>query len=164
MDLDKKLKDITRARKRLNEEQGRVARNNARRAMMKALKEARAALDKEFPVIRGKAKPRRKTPAKPPRNWIRVTFEVFTGGSDKNRFVAECAAAGVRLRHYPARGYGQRKRNARGKMETDKTKHLYAPLWAVAAYGQGKNLKLVAKSRSEQKIVMAAWRLQHVTG
>lgn len=38
--------------KRLDPEQGRVARRNARHAALRALREMRAALDAEFPVIR----------------------------------------------------------------------------------------------------------------
>lgn len=58
MTLDDAMKKLTQARKRLEAEQGRIARRNARTAVMAALRSVRAALDEEYPAVRKERKVR----------------------------------------------------------------------------------------------------------
>lgn len=56
MKVDDAIAKLLKAKKRLEPEQGRIARRNARTATLAALAAVRKALDEEFPAI---AKPRR---------------------------------------------------------------------------------------------------------
>lgn len=58
--IDGALARVAKARKRLTPEQGMVARRNAREEMLASLREARRVLDRDFPIIAKKRKPRRK--------------------------------------------------------------------------------------------------------
>jgi len=58
--LEDALWDADAALRRLKPEQGRIARRNARQAMLKALRKARQALDTEFPGIPKENRARRK--------------------------------------------------------------------------------------------------------
>lgn len=57
---DKAIKKLREASRRLDDPQGRVARRNARKAMLAALRGIRQAMDAEFPVIRKAMTSRRK--------------------------------------------------------------------------------------------------------
>lgn len=57
--VDNALSAIRKAGKRLQPEQGERARRNAREAMLTALRQARAALDAEFPLLSSERKTRR---------------------------------------------------------------------------------------------------------
>lgn len=52
MTLDDAITKLTKARKRLEAEQGRIARRNARAAVCTAIRQVRAALDTDYPVDR----------------------------------------------------------------------------------------------------------------
>lgn len=52
MNLDDAIREIARARKRLAEDQGRLARKNARAAVKAAIATALRAMDREFPLVR----------------------------------------------------------------------------------------------------------------
>lgn len=58
--IDRALAKLAKAQKRLASEQGMVARRNARTEVLKALREYRRVLDRDYPIIAKKRKPRRK--------------------------------------------------------------------------------------------------------
>lgn len=58
--IDRALAKVTKARKRLCTDQGLVARRNARDDVLSSVREYRRVLDRDFPIISRKRKPRRK--------------------------------------------------------------------------------------------------------
>jgi hypothetical protein len=65
--VDVALRDLGRARRRLRGEQGRIARRNARRGFLGAMKALRNALDSEYP--------RERTPAQEEERYVVEVFE-----------------------------------------------------------------------------------------
>lgn len=70
--LDNALDRMDRAYNRLKPEQGRQGRNNARAKFLAALRDARKALDEEYPNIRKERKRRRKPKHPKQLGWKRI--------------------------------------------------------------------------------------------
>lgn len=129
MKLDDAIRDLEVARKRLVDEQGRIARRNARRAVMAALKKARAALDTEYPAER-KPVAKRKKPN--PRRKYRGKVEI------EPIDVRELLLSGVKPSAFTRAHPGGTR--------------IYAPSWMVRAMRAGIDPKLIAKAVRSQKV------------
>jgi hypothetical protein len=132
--MSEKLKRLTTkveaARRRLEKAgDGRVARMNARKEMLGVLRALRAAVDEDYPIIRKKGKPRRKTPLTD-RERVRKL---------RKRGWVEAVGATVLLR------------KCRAPMEHVGFK-TYVPRWAVVALNKSQaELKRTMKSRTLQR-------------
>jgi hypothetical protein len=127
MSLDDAIDRLLKARKRLKDDQGRIARRNARQNALRALRQARAALDVEYPSI---AKPRRKARKAKPR--------------------------GARLRNMSRLGTGQALRlieagMSRNQFEFIDTKDVYAATWITRAMRAKIGVKLIVEAVRSQK-------------
>lgn len=132
MKVDDAIDKLNAAYKRLAPEQGRIARRNARRAYLDALRSLRKALDDEFPAIR-KPVTNRKKPD--PRRAVR--------GKDviPQWMHRELLAAGVRPAQFVERG------------RAGETSHrIYAPRWMHQAARAGIAPQLIAQAVRSQKI------------
>jgi len=149
--IDAALSRIARARKRLAEEQGMVARRNAREEVLKGLREYRRVLDRDFPIIAKKRKPRRK------RTRIREGFVPLTSaafGSSYEQWLTWMAEAKTPV---------QVIRSASPSAHAG----TYVPEWAVAicarfGHLRGKapaGLKRAKKDRSFREVELAAYKL-----
>lgn len=127
--LDEALKRLEKARKRLKEEQGRVARKNARERFLRYLRTAREAVDEEYPVIRKKTTRRRKpNPKRAVRGKVTIDKELHR----------RLLAAGVATSRFVERGSGR-------------TATVYAPAWMPKAYGKGFTVKQIASASKSPK-------------
>lgn len=159
MTIDEAIKRLSKARKKLDAEQGRVARRNARQAVLAALRAVRGALDAEFPAYR---KPKaitvkmdrasalaRKKQRLAQKGAVRITAAT----------AANLLAADVPVESVTERGTAQ-------GMPTRVT-HYYVERWVVAAIQMGLSRKSVAyavRSRSERAKINGAMRLGGAPG
>ena len=96
--------EYDRATKKLSVEQGRVARANARKTMLRVLRKMRTTLDKEYPTI-AKTTSRRRKPLKESERFRRLIKRGYVecraaGGLERkaaNAVVKDCAALGIRV-------------------------------------------------------------------
>lgn len=125
--VDSTMKRLRAARKKLTDSQGRVARTNARKAFLVALRAARKAVDDEYPNIPKKRRKPRK--AKPTRGKERIPQQAHR----------QLLAAGVKPRHFFERA------------EAGEMKHaIYAPTWMARAwYAKIKPKTIAAAVRSK---------------
>ncbi len=128
-----------RAVARLSDNQGRVARNNARRAALTALRAMRAALDRDFPVVPKKVAPRRrKTRRQQAVALVQDGYRPTTRHLDVRRFIE----AGLRGRTGPSA-------SMRGnEFFLKEGKSLWFPTWAFAAPSKA---QLIEGRRSHNK-------------
>lgn len=142
MKLDGSLDKLLSARKKLNSEQGRVARKNARKAFLAALRECRARVDEDFPNIPKKRTSRRK---RNPRRAVRGKLLI------SQQMHRQLLAAGVRPHHFVERG------------KTGELAHkIYAPRWMAQAWMAGFDAKAIAsavRSRKQRRKIEALVRL-----
>lgn len=98
MDLAEAIRDVERAARMLAPEQGRIARRNARRRMLAALKAARIAMDAAFPAVRPEGRKRRKarTPAQQLTDLLKDGWVEVSSGEVAT--VARCAKQGIRAK------------------------------------------------------------------
>ena len=159
MTLDEAIKKLTQARKRLDAEQGRVARRNARQAFLAALRAVRGALDAEFPAHR---KPRKVTMKMDRASAIaRKKRRLAQEGAVRvtATTAANLLAANVPVERVTERGTSQ-------GMPTRVT-HYYVERWVVAAIQMGlsrKNVAEAVRSRSERAKINGAMRLGGAPG
>jgi hypothetical protein len=116
--LERSLDELQRQAKRLSEDQGRIARRNARNAVLEALRACRSALDREFPLEKKPVKRRKKRSAQRreeefQRNWAPIV-------ASTERFV-QIQRAGIKV-------IARNDVNA-----TTPTTRWFAPRWAVFA-------------------------------
>lgn len=121
--VDSAMKKLQAARKRLAEPQGRIARRNARQAFLAALRDARKAIDDDYPHIRKPSKPRRKRPKKK---------SVATISQQAHR---QLLAAGVRPRNFTEE-----------KIAGEIAHKIWAPAWMAKAWYAGVKPKTIAKA------------------
>lgn len=132
MKVDDALQKLRKARKRLQEDQGRIARRNARQAYLQALRTCRKAVDEQYPVIRKPVKRRRKpSPKRAIRNKTRVSEQMHR----------QLLAAGVSPSQFIERG------------KAGNTDHaIYAPRWMVRAYRSNIAVDVIARAVRSQKV------------
>ena len=147
------LAELQLARARLAADQGRIARRNARRAMVQALQHLRQGLDNEYPSIqkpRGPTTVRRKVPL-PPKGWVQVT-----GRAEQMQMIAE-ARAPLKVIYTPAVTTLPR------EMLLPK---VWVPQWVKACLNEDyalAKLKACRKSRKLREQIIAANLLRGVT-
>jgi hypothetical protein len=117
--LKKSISHLERETKKLKDEQGRVARRNARRNVLEALRSVRSALDAEYPVEKKESAKRRKQSKGIPANFSEIQPNTVRFG--------QLLKAGIRLKHIAPTN----------KPEDDTTTRnrgrWYGPTWAVFA-------------------------------
>lgn len=124
MKVDDAIEKLAKARKRLKDEQGRIARRNARRAYLDAVRSVRQAVDDEYPVMRKPVVRRRKpNPKRAVRGKQIITREMHR----------QLLAAGVSPSQFVERG------------SDDPHPTIFAPTWMMRAYHAGVDLKLIAE-------------------
>lgn len=99
--LDRAATKLTKALGRLNDDQGRVARGNARTAALAALRDLRAALDADYPVI-PKSSPKRRKPRPITAEKLRKAGYIPLREQTFSAAVL-ASEAGIRLRFLPRR-------------------------------------------------------------
>lgn len=156
-DLETAWEQLGIAIDRLHTKQGRVARNNVRKRVMYLLKRTRGLMDEEFPVIPKK----RKTPIKPRtdnvlrrdfhkemkrKGFVRVRIE----GHGVTALAKDC---GVKIHVEP--------------VYPSKT---FVPIWLRQYWDENgrtrivkAHVKRINKSRKEQRMLEAEWRLKDKT-
>ncbi len=133
---------------KLSEEQGRVARNNARKAVLADLKRVRAYLDKEFPVIAAKRKPNRKPKSQDAKNrefWRKYVNNPKWAIKPSGMSHATLIETGVSYHYNDRHG-------------------AYVPVWLVAYYESSStasvaSVKRLAKDLNRRKLLEAKYRL-----
>jgi len=135
--LEDALWEADAALKRCKPEQGRVARNNARRAMLRSLRKARTALDAEFPVIpKTRKRPVRRSVKQRLRGKSRVGLKEMMG----------LVKLGVAASGFLTIG------DSVGGNSSGTTVNLhYAPSWMVRALNAKLPPKLIADAVRSQK-------------
>lgn len=150
--IDRALARLAKARKRLDREQGMVARRNARQEVLVALRDVRRVLDREFPIIQKKRKPRRK------KARVRDGFVPLRDHTNINEYdLWLVAIAGAKVgiqnvcRSTPTVAAG-----------------VYVPEWVIAIgerYGLSvARLKQGKKNRVWRETELAAWHLSRDRG
>lgn len=142
MKIDDAIDKLNAAYKRLEHDQGRIARRNARRAYLYALKCLRKGLDDEFPHIR---KPVTNRKAPDPKRAVRGKQIISQQGH------RQLLAAGVSPSQFVERG------NAGGLSHK-----IYAPSWMAEAWYADidpKSIAAAVKSRSRRRRIIALMRL-----
>lgn len=149
--LDRSLSRIEKARKRLSKDQGMVARANARKEVLAGLREFRRVLDRDFPFIAKKRKPKRKR-TKIRDGYIPLTTAAF--GSAYETYLTWMAEAKVSIQVIrtatPAAHAGT-----------------YVPEWAIAICARfgslrgsaPSNLRRAKKDRTFREVELAAYKL-----
>jgi hypothetical protein len=133
MKVDDAIAKLLKARKRLKAEQGRIARRNARRAYLAAVRSVRQAVDDEYPVMRKPVTRRRKpNPKRAVRGKSIITREMHR----------QLLAAGVSPSQFVERGL---------KLDDSKIT-VFAPTWMLRAYHAGVDLKLIAEGVRSRKV------------
>lgn len=142
MKIDDAIDKLNAAYKRLEHDQGRIARRNARRAYLYALKCLRKGLDDEFPHIR---KPVTNRKAPDPKRAVRGKQIISQQGH------RQLLAAGVSPSQFVERG------------KAGETSHkIYGPSWMVQAWYADMDAKTIAeavKSRRVRRRLLALLRL-----
>ena len=139
--LEDALWDADTAFKRLKPEQGRLARRNARDAMLKALRKARKTLDEEFPLERKPVK-RRKRRKHPLDDFAEIR------NSDMQRLLL----AGIRRTQFKHRSrqsdisFAIRK----GRDPKQLDKFYWAPKWIVRALDVNIDIRTIVKAVRSQ--------------
>lgn len=128
MTLDEAMKKLAKARKKLKDDQGRVARRNAREKFLRYLRTARQAVDEEYPSIPKKRVSRRK---KDPRRQVRGKVTI------PRELHRQLLAAGISPAQFVERGKG--------------TPTVWAPKWMKRAYDAGFDPKAIAAAVRSQK-------------
>lgn len=128
--LDSALDRLDQAYNRLDGEQGRVARRNARQAFLKALREARSALDGEYPNIPKKRKAPRKRKHPRQLGWKTISTSVM----------ADLVKLDVHPRHF---------RKAGEKFSDQQV--YWTPGWIVDALKANVPLRTVARATKDAK-------------
>lgn len=131
MKIDDGIDKLNAAMNRLDAEQGRIARRNARRAFLYALQCLRKGLDEEYPNIPKEVVKRRKP------NPNRAVKKKRTISQQGHR---QLMAAGVSPSQFVERGKAG-----------DTTHKIYAPGWMVAAYYSDVDPRTIAKAVRSQK-------------
>lgn len=135
MDLDEAIAKALKARKRLREDQGRIARRNARAATLTALRQVRAALDEQYPVIRKENVKRRKPRSLNQRKkgMLRINsktmIDLLKAGVGQQQFLS-ITSDGTTFPTEPV---------------------YYAPAWMVRALNAKIDIRLVADAVRSQK-------------
>lgn len=132
MKIDDAIDKLNAAYKRLEHDQGRIARRNARRAYLYALRCLRKGLDDEYPHIR---KPITKRKKADPRRAVRNKEVISQQGH------RQLLAAGVSPSQFVERG------NA-----GERGHRIYAPRWMVHAWYANIGPDLIAQGVKSRKI------------
>lgn len=143
--LEAALWEADAALKKLQPEQGRVARRNARQAMLKALRKAREALDEQYPVKRKPIRRRRKT---------RTPHEL-----KKDKLVVTATEAARLLKAGVTTGHVIDLPGVRGATAW------YATWWIARAHRAGMPLKTIVaamRSQATRKGIQATLKLKGV--
>ncbi len=156
--LDRAMREFELSRARLETEQGRIARRNARRAALAALRKIRSHLDEDYPNIATEnPKPRRRKrkrsehPSVPPDGWVfasTYTTDAYKYDSHRRKtmewqIVAACAEAGVRTRKH----FSQ----------------VIVPDWVAAVGSNVSKLKEAKNNVSKRKAVLAAKLIENLS-
>lgn len=152
--IDRALARVAKARKRLVPDQGMVSRANARKEILASMRELRKALDRDFPNVPKKNKPRRK------RARIKdgyVMLGAYAVGDDYNQWLTWMAESKTPIQVIRV----STKSIAQGT---------YVPEWAIAIcerfgekYYSGRApsmLKKAKKDRSFREVELAAYKLK----
>jgi len=140
--LDRLLSELERARKRLEEPQGRIARRNGRRAFLATLRKLRDRVDQEYPNIRKPPKSRKKGKTKAiPTGYVRLSdYRYERSQVDMLEAIAE---ANTPLKRVAGEAY--------------------VPKWVLAVGPVVSKLRETKKSKKLQQAAVAAAHLKGLT-
>lgn len=150
--VDKALVRVAKARRRLDDDQGIVARRNARTEILTSLRELRRVIDLAYPVIQKKRRPRRKHP-KVRKGYVLMTEHA--SGEHYRIWLEWIAAAGVPVQKI-------------NKATPSTPEGAYVPEWAVAIcsrYQRRKNgatsaLRRARRERNFRDVELSAYKLK----
>jgi hypothetical protein len=132
MKIDHAIARLIKASKKLHEEQGRIARRNARKEYLEAVRHARKAVDQEYPVIRKPVTKRRK---KDPRRAVKGKARI------SQQIHRQLLSAGINPSQFVERG------------KAGETSHvIYAPRWMERAWRAEVGLDIIAKAVRSMKL------------
>ena len=147
------LAKLAKAQKRLADGQGMVARANARKEVLARLREYRRVLDRDFPYIPKKRKPKRKR-TKIRDGYVPLTTTAF--GADYARYLTWMAEAKISIQVI-------------AKATPSAHAGTYVPEWAIAICARfgdqtlgrsaPSNLRRAKKDRSFREVELAAYKL-----
>lgn len=138
-------KPLQRAAKRLQPDQGRIARGNARRAVLAELKKLRVELDRDFPPIRKSQKGKRARLS--PSTWrARMKKRGYKplGNEGLVRKLKNLAAVGVRIHREP--------QFVVIKATEPEHRDHWVPIWAWYAADDLKRLRKLKKAHHRERL------------
>lgn len=150
--IDEAIRDLERASRTLQEDQGRIARANARTRVKQALRRVVAAMDATFPLIRKERVIRASmTPIAKKRRERARRLQTFTSTvAVSNGVAVSLIALGVRVVKNPD--------------TRDTTKPFRAPPWAAKAYEQNvvshQAIRQATRSTTARRKIEALLRLR----
>jgi hypothetical protein len=173
--LENALWEADAAFHRLEPEQGRVARRNARQAMLKALRKARMALDAEFPQERKTVKRRRKNRSVDAQlvGFAVISDEGFRSlslaGVKKTQF--RSAPSPLAISSYKRKLSANKRCERRGERKiyqnlSEPPQVIWAPIWMINALRIGvapADIAKAVRSKTKRASIETFVRLRGVT-